>query len=95
MALHSLDTPTGGASGVIGMAGALQRSVGQQLGLLELALCRCSPSVPLVAKQQQPPFQGKHGRQPTAVFQPACARPGGAGENRWPVISTRTVRKHL
>lgn len=64
MAQHSLDTPTGGASGVIGMAGALQRSVGQQLGLLELALCCCSSSVPLVAKQQQPPFQGKHGRQP-------------------------------
>lgn len=30
-----------------------------------------------------------------AVFQPAGARLGGAGENRWPVISTRTVRKHL
>lgn len=69
----------------MGMVGALQTSVGQLQGLLELALCFCSP---LVAKQQQPPFQGKHGRQPTAVFQPAGARPSGAGENRWPVIST-------
>ena len=43
----------------MGMAGALQTSVGQLQGLLELALCFCSPLVPLVAKQQQPPFQWK------------------------------------
>lgn len=79
----------------MGMAGVLWTSVGQLQRLLELALCFCSPLVTLVAEQQQPPFQGKHRRQPTTVFQPAGARPGGAGENRWPVISTRTVRKHL